>query len=605
MANTLLTVNNREEETPHIHERQYFQIHKLFRELLEYSEHDEKLGLTPSAKQEIARQHLGAVSYEDIFNEDEEVNGNPPFRLRVQDIAQELINSTINSLNAISKEDLEKYLKEISNKYDILESSFQTHKDSANKKFDALDEEFEGLQTEVFEEVAKQLKKYYSKDDTYSKKEIDKKLKNNIEESQKGLIKADGSVCFQKPIAGKDPQSMTHLTTKRYVEQRAVQHENDPEAHDIGKKLDKIVEKYTRAIAQAKGETYTRTQIDKIINTLVESKVKLGLSKVPTFSDLNNIKYKLESDYVKNDGSTPFYSPQSGEDAVEDKQFVTLRQLQEAVEELKKLNENQQCYWITSGDIETTVGFFEDNETPPAKMTVQEVLDRIFYQRKVSMDVPDVAVPGSYVDVTVCVNNPYEIDHAELLVKSGNGEWETAKKDNVIVGSFERSDFEEQLCITVTVGPIKDDTEFDFVIYKSDGTEEHETSKTKMNYPVFAGVVPHYQTISDLSYYDLKKLCNSDPNNNQFYDDKTEYMMELEHTYSFESKYPMKLIVAVPTNYRDLYKIQNDVQTFGAEDFDKTSQVSFSIGDKAIQYKIYTYKQHLTSFNSDVTFKFN
>lgn len=57
-------------------------------------------------------------------------------------------------------------------------------------------------------------------------------------------------------------------------------------------------------------------------------------------------------------------APQKGVDAVEDDELVTKRQLDASIVE--------EPVWITSGPVQTTVGFVEDETDPGEKLNLQE-----------------------------------------------------------------------------------------------------------------------------------------------------------------------------------------------------------------------------------------
>lgn len=622
MANTLLTVGDSIQEEEVVKKEKHFEIGKLLAEIVTQAISSEDV----SARQEIARHHLGAISYEDVFGKPESEEDplyNLPFNDKVKTIAREIVQEFNNELNAV---DLEQVREEIEKRFnDFQKPIFNTVQISPNKSNlnEFLDNELitksalknklnsylSARKSDILDWIEEALVKYYTKEEI---QKLDDSLLNEIKKTQKAqdnFVRSDGSISFTKPVSGKEPNLMSDLTTKRYVENRISTHENDPNAHGINKKINSIEEQYTKEISKLKGNTYTRDQIDKIVEDLVKSQIANKIAGLPTYEYINDSVNDIKRNYIKQDGSTPFQIAQSQlEDATEDQHLVTLGQLKDEINTLKNSIDNQQCYWITSGSIETTVGFFEDNSKTPEKMSVQEVFDRIFYQKRVSIDTPETTNPGSYIDVTVCVSDPSDVDYAEILVKE-NGEWVRAKINNQEVAHIEREEFEESTCVTRTVGPVYEDTEFDFRIYQSNGSEYDDYTDTKLAYPVFVGYIPKWLPGCQVTYKHLLDANKSDSENNVFYENKTKYMREVEHTYDFDLKDPVKLVIAVPKEYRNLNKVQNDVQTFGIQDFEtdkfnKVYQTTFSVGGKDVLYKLYIYKQPLVRFKSDVTFKF-
>lgn len=622
MAKTLLTTKNQsvEEDQSVDCGNQYFQIKRLLSEISDHTDPE-----VIEARKEIIRKNIGAISYEDLFGQLEE-GAKIELETYVTEIANSIAKSIINGL--ASEEFVNTKLKEYAEQntsvvftdvqventpdFNELENNHLVSKQTIINKLKSYITS--NKLDELEENINSKFNNYYTIQNTYDKIEIDNKLEQNKEESEEDLLKllkdkgldaTGGSsidLHFTKPIRGCNPKSMSDLTTKRSVKELLDNHNKDPEAHgNIEKQLNELEESLTGQLSKIKSSTYTRSEIREIITDLVAQKVNIKLAELPTYEYINDSVDNIKQNYIKKDGSTPFSKPQQGEDAIEEKHLVTLRQLEDKLQDLKNSIEKQECYWITSGDVETTVGFFEDNSRVPAKMTIQEVLDRIFYQKRISITVPENSSSGSYIDVTVCVSDPSDIDGAEIFYrKAGEEDWKT--EDYLWI---EREEFEESSCVTRKVGPIFDDTEFDFRIYQSNGSVYDEYTDTKLSYPVFAGIIPKWMFGVQVKYSDLVDLAKSDPINNKFYD-KTKYMRELEHSYSFDLENPVKLVVAIPKDYRNLNKVQNDVQTFNKDafDFQELKQTTFKVNDKDVLYKLYIYKQPLVRFDSDIVFKF-
>lgn len=612
MATTLLTQEQFDlKEAP----EKYFAIENLFNEI-----EDSDKGT--------ARDNIGAVSIEDLFDSsdiekyDPELHGTRILYWIIKKIVLDNLNKDnfTGFDNLVTKGDLlDKLEQELKPYYKeeaegIFKSAhlspnrlgYDAYSDSELVTKGAIDNKLRietyNLKKNIQSQIENQLLQYLKIEELKEKVSniITNEVIPELDKIKKQYIKSDGTISFTKPQAGKDPTQANHLTTRRYVDKKVSEHESRFN-HNFEDLLTIKLAKYAlKDNVLTKAETYTRSEINRIIDKVVDDTVKEYIKKAPTFDDLGNILDQIYYEYyVKQDGSTPFLAPQKGKDAKENDELVTLGQVNKALEEVKNSIEQQECYWTTSGPVETTVGFVEDGSRLPDKLTLQEIMDKIFYQKRVSVTVPEVTETGQYVDVTVCVSDPSDIDGAEIFYrKTGEEEWVT--EEGLYI---EREEFEESLCVTRRVGPIYDDTDFDFKIYQSNGSENDEYTQTKLALPVFAGILPEWKFATNVTYTLLQKLVKLDPNNNAFYD-KTEHMRELEHTYDFDLNKSVKLIVAVPYEYRDLKEVTNGVQTFKADSFDELSYTTFYKAGKDVAYKIYIYKQPLVKFNSTLTFKF-
>lgn len=100
---------------------------------------------------------------------------------------------------------------------------------------------------------------------------------------------------------------------------------------------------------------------------------------------------KVCSTYVKDDGTTPFQAPQGGLDALSEDQLVTLRQLQGSQN------------WSNSKPVDGTVGFVKIGTQLPSNMSLQQIMDAVFYNKYISIDAPKQAFEGSIVTTKIIV----------------------------------------------------------------------------------------------------------------------------------------------------------------------------------------------------------
>lgn len=580
-------------ETPGLTEKEpltFFRIDNLLNEIVngDFSLNELK------ERQAQARESLGAISYEDIYND---VN----FDQRIKNILNVDLDKKLSDLDLLSVENFEDFKEEFKEDlkhklYTILEHV--NSNDNELKKL--LTNHLNNYKLDVDKWINSALIGYikssdvYNKGQLYTQDEVDTIVRN----ATKGMVKTDGSTPFRSPQYGQDPQSSRHLTTRRYVDKLMNLHKSETDPHNINTILKNNLKRYALASEVLKAsETYTRWQIDSIIDKLIKEAIDVYSVKNPKFEDLNNLLKKIyDEKYVKFDGSVPFEAPQQGEDAIQDQDLVTLRQLNQYVRELKELIEKQGCTWKTSGPVQTTVGFVEDESELPARMTMQEILDAIFYGKRISITVPDSEADGNTFDIVVCINGDLsEVEYAELF------------KNGELLQRIDVSEFEETGCVTITT-EMDSDAEFEFKVHYKNGSEQSESATTKLAFPVFVGIIPKWKWGSTVTFKYLENLVTADPFNNKFYDVPRD-LTELAHQYDFELDEPVKLIIALPADYPDLKSMTNGVQTFNVTAFDTknfniTYQTTFRIAGQNKQYKLYIYKQPLVSLNSEVTFQF-
>jgi hypothetical protein len=127
-------------------------------------------------------------------------------------------------------------------------------------------------------------------------------------------MKSDGTTPFTRPVSGRTPSISSHLTTKKYVDDLLETHKQDIDPHGFIEKLTNKLKKY--ALAEQvydKTQTYSRGQIDYIIDKLVATSVEEALSMHLITEDPHKIIDKVkELGYVLQDGTTSFKAPQAG-----------------------------------------------------------------------------------------------------------------------------------------------------------------------------------------------------------------------------------------------------------------------------------------------------
>lgn len=447
----------------------------------------------------------------------------------------------------------------------------------------------------ILPEVAILLEKYVRITDVYVKSQL--YTKQDIDNQAKDYIRKDGSTPFTKAQIGADPQIDSHLATKRYVDKSLYNHQVDVDPHGFLTILNQRLASYAKKKdVYDKTQTYSRTQIDSIIHNLVNETIDASLQ---SFMDTVNDKFeyiRLQK-YVKQDGSVPFRGPQAGVDAVEEEHLTTLRQLNQAVEDLEQnLTEQiqaKECLWKTSGPVESTVGHIDDNTPVPATMSLQEVLDAIFYGKGISISAPDYVTINNKVPITLCVHGSTGlIDVAELY------------QDGKLTISFVKEDFENG-CVTVDSLPIIEDTEFTFKVTYTNEAVHEESITVKAALPIFVGLLPKWKFGNMITWNYLEELASEEPNNNQFINSSNN-LNQISISYSFQDAKLRHPFIVVPVSYPDLDNMSTTPQRFGIDAFDVIDMIPLQVPgiEKDIIFKIYIYRQALSSLNQEVTFNF-
>lgn len=431
----------------------------------------------------------------------------------------------------------------------------------------------------ILEEVDKKLKNYikeeevYSKDEVYTKKEVDSQNSN--------YVKLDGSVAFRNPQSGKTPQIGSHLTTKNYVDTLLNTHKSEADPHNLIERLNTKLKKYAlKDNVLDITQTYSRSQINSIVDKLVSESVQEHLKLHNDLYDPHDTIEKVkELGYIKEDNL---------------KDLVTLKQLDEVKQTLQKNLDQKQCEWITSGPAEATVGNVSIDTDLPETMSVQEILDAIFYGRGVSLHVPEYNNIATECKVKVCIHGTIGlVEFAELY------------QGNTLIASFTKDDFTSDRCVTIMSEPLTEDTDFTFRVTYINGAVHEETKIVKCSMPIFIGLLPKWKFGNTITYEYLQEQAAADDTNNKFYHEGGDEII-ITHKYNFTDKSLMHLMAVVPESYPDLYQMRIPSQQFEKEAFDIIDMIPFRIPgvEKDIIYKIYIYRQALYTAKQETTFKF-
>lgn len=560
---------------------QYFEVERYFSEL----DNDTKKG--------VARSNLGVYSNQEVYSQQEVDNkislelGKLMQNHLSQDDPHQIMPKVFNLLTSVVKKDgtvpftapqsgVSPLKREHLTTKGYVEDLLQTHLQKTDPH---------NIMDQVREELSQYAlsNKVYIKSEVYNKTQIDKITKN--------LIKSDGTVPFLFPQEGVSPILDQHLTTKKYVDNKIFSHLVEADPHNFISILNKrLASYYKMSETYSKAETYSRAQLDQLINELVgyaaDESIRKHINQFDPHGILKEVKSK---NYVSRDGKVPFTAPQKGVDGLEDNDLATVGQLNIAINELSNKVETSQPVWITSGPVQTTVGFLEDNESVPSRMSLQEIMDSIFYGKVIDVEAESVVPLGSTTPITMSIRGNALITKAELY------------QGEELIGTFSREDFLEWTHKVDSL-PISEDTLFTFTVYYENGAIANATCLVKVAYGIFIGILPKICQPGDITYDGL--LSWQDPNN-VMYVTYPDDVVTIKHQFNFSTpKDPKKITLVIPKNYNQLQYMSTSSQHFGTDAFlIKDVPLIVPGVQEAVMYTVYMYEEPLYFLNSEVTFK--
>lgn len=441
----------------------------------------------------------------------------------------------------------------------------------------------------ILNQVQNYLQEYVKSSDVYTKDKL--YTTDEIINLLKQYVKPDGSTPFTSAQIGIDPQIDSHLTTKRYVDKIMYNHKVESNPHNfltiLNDKLDTYAKKQD---VYNKYQVYTKTEIDSQINRVVNNSIQNNIAEYTESinREINNI---YDQNYIKQDGSIPFTNPQKGVNAVDSNDLVTLEQLVNLKEDIK----DNSPIWKTSGPVETAVGFVEEGTDFPRQITVQEILDAMFYGQRVSIECVEVIDITKKCQVTMCIHGSTSLIERTELYQQGN-----------IIGTFTKEQFIDGY-LTVDSEPILEDTEFTFKVYCSDGAIYEATAFVKVMLPIFVGLLPKWKFANTITMDYLKELelQDSEGTQNRFIR-KVNDKLPIKFTYKFQDPQLRHQFIVLPVEYPDLVSLTTSTQRFGIEAFDIIDQIPLHIDglENDIIFKIYVYRQALSNLDQEVTYNF-
>lgn len=426
-------------------------------------------------------------------------------------------------------------------------------------------------------------KNVYPKSEVYTKEQVDKSIKS--------FVKTDGTTPFVAPQSGVSPIVDQHLTTKHYVDNKLFKHEVETDPHGFLTILNQRLNNYYKTTeTYSKQETYSRAQIDKIINTLVVDAARQAIQEhIRQYDPHESLKEVYKEHYVKRDGSVPFTAIQKGIEGIEDNDLATVGQVNRIKKQLSEQFNNIQANWVTSGPVQTTVGFMEDNGDVPPVMTFQEVMDAIFYGKVIDVKAPDTVAVGTNAKVTMYIRGNSLIKDAKLY------------QNEKLIGTYTIEDFLNWE-VTIDSEPILNNTTFTFIVTYINDQVQNVSTMTKVSYGAFVGNVPKMCMPGDLNHKTMLDLV--DLGQATIYS-VNEDVNTIIHNFDFVSpNNPQKLVLALPAEYNQLDYMHTASQHFSKDAFyvENVPVVIPGISEP-ILFTYYVYNEPLVAFNSEVIFK--
>ena len=448
----------------------------------------------------------------------------------------------------------------------------------------------------IIPQVEDMLEQYVKQADVYFKSQL--YTKNEIDQQSGKYIKKDGSTPFTKAQIGADPQIDSHLATKRYVDQVIYSHLVDVDPHGFIALLNKRLALYAKASnVYDKSQTYSRVQIDSIIRGLVNDAAREAIVDHLNQFDPHNILAEVRKEkYVKQDGTIPFRAPQKGVDAVDPQDLVTLHQVEEKVAETKEAIDNiPEPVWKTSGPTETEVGLVENGTILNDTLTMQEIMDLIFYGKGICLEVPEFVTLTETCPVTMCIHGSTGvIQYAELY------------QNGLLIYTLQKEDF-EQGCVTVDSKPLLEDAKFVFKVYYTNGSVHEETKLVQCYMPVFVGLLPKWKFGNTITMDYLIELCKEDTEGTQNrFLNQGKGFTSFTFKYQFEDPTLRHPFIVLPANYPDLESMVTNSQSFSVDAFDVIDMIPLQVPgvENDIIFKMYIYRQAVSWLNQEVTFNF-
>ena len=228
-------------------------------------------------------------------------------------------------------------------------------------------------------------------------------------------------------------------------------------------------------------------------------------------------------------------------------------------------------------------------------MSIQEILDAIFYGKSISITVPDYIIITRKCPVTLCVHGSTALIQVAQLFQNDK-----------LIYTFTGDDFKNG-CITIDSEPLLEDTIFKFKVTYTNGAVHEELASVKCYMPVFIGLLPKWKSGNTITMDYLIQLCEEDTEGTQNrFINQIEDFKSIKFNYRFEDPTLRHPFVVIPETYPNLNTMVTKSQSFGIDAFDVINNIPLRVPgvDHDIIFKIYIYRQALATLNQEVTFNF-
>lgn len=429
----------------------------------------------------------------------------------------------------------------------------------------------------------------YNRSQTYTKTEVDEQLNK--------YAKLDGTTPFKGIQKGIYPKVGNDLTTKNYVDDVMKNHNNEADPHSFYSTLaDRLDKYYTKTQTYPREQLYTRDEtkdmVSKIAESIVDSVLK-DAQDVIIDKAVERVAYK--GGYVKQDGSTKIIKPQKGVEAQDANDYVVLSQLKQAVSDVSSNIKSISNVWKTSGPSTVVVGNIKEGDTLANEYTLQQIMDKIFYGKYISISHDgDYVSFGEAVTVTICAYGG--IDNVDTAYIAVNGK----KVMDIDPETLKNG------CQEVNI-PNSGDTEMkiEFVVKDKNEVEHKDYCVVKTSAPLFTLWIPFWKATADLNWDYITDVITNDSTNNKKWDispNSTSLKTAIDFSSSDGTLYTP--VILIPENYNDLESLNITTQIFNKQAFDYVSIPIEIPNAGTLIYKVYKFKQGNAAFHSNIQYTF-
>lgn len=421
---------------------------------------------------------------------------------------------------------------------------------------------------------------------TYSRQDIENILRD--------YVKRDGSTPFSRPQKGKIPRDGNDFVTKEYLDEIIKNYFSIEEIKEVTSAINKKVnQKIDISNVYSRQNTLNKYSIEQLVNKKVNESVNRIISEHSSEYDhltLDDIKSVVEQSKVQ-------ISPQT-------------QSLISTFSEINTLSDSC-CYYTGHGPTESSdVGFITSGTNLTGQISYQELFDMIFYQSKVEVTT-DIDRIEKGVCTPICVTmNVYggkpvtivELFFNESLIDTYDFLTEFVGGQKVVCGPTDIPN----LCSATLIR---------MRVHYEDGSTQDATTNVSTSVASYFGLLPKWLFGTNLTYIILQQLVDHtviDSTIPIYGGNTIKYIGEIvpgtqipihyDFPYDGIARHPFAFYPKSSTG--KLYEMDTVSQQFNPEFYITDIPILLPDGSTEI-YESYIYTPALTSWNTDVTFKFN